>query len=66
MNGSATSNKLDRLRDAKLLVEAIQRVNPTSTRHEFLRRIQRSYRRWGTLTPAMREALRSGIAATSS
>ena len=50
-------DKLDRLRDAKLLVEAIRCVHPTSDRHAFLRRIQRSYRKFGSLTPSMREAL---------
>jgi hypothetical protein len=52
-------DKLDRLRDAKILVAAIVRHPPESTRHEFVRRIQRSYRKYGTLTEAMRVALSS-------
>jgi hypothetical protein len=50
-------DKLARLRDARLLVAAIQDITPGTTRHDFIRRIQRSYRKFGSLTPAMRETL---------
>jgi hypothetical protein len=50
-------NKLARLRDAWLIVHAIEDTPQNSERYEFLRRIQRSYRKYGTLTCAMRESL---------
>jgi hypothetical protein len=51
-------NHIDRLRDAKLLVDAMRRTRQGTQRHDFLLRMQRSFREWGSLTPAMRESLR--------
>jgi hypothetical protein len=52
-----SGRNLTRLRDAKLLIDALRHVEHGSTRHEFLLRLRRSFRAWGSLTPAMREAL---------
>jgi len=51
-----TNDNLNRLRDAKLITDAMRNC-PDARRLEFLRRLQRSYRTWGSLTPSMRHAL---------
>jgi hypothetical protein len=55
---SANSTKHDRLRDAWLLTRALRQCPPASTRREFLLRLRRSFRQFGSLTPAMREAIK--------
>jgi hypothetical protein len=49
--------RIERLRDAKLIVDAIVRHPPDTPRHAFVRRLQKSYREYGSLTEAMRLAL---------
>jgi hypothetical protein len=44
--------------DAWLLNRALRQCPPDTTRHEFVLRLRRSFREWGSLTTAMREALR--------
>src|SRR5258708_550319 len=46
----AMTDNIDRLRDAVLLVAALRRAEPESARHEFVQRLRRSYREWGSLT----------------
>jgi hypothetical protein len=46
------------MHDDWLLHRALRHAEPRSSRHEFVLRLQRSFRAWGSLTPAMREALK--------
>jgi hypothetical protein len=50
-------NNITRMRDAKLLADALNDAEPDTTRHEFVLRLRRSFHTWGSLTPAMRAAL---------
>jgi hypothetical protein len=50
--------RIDTMKDAKLLAEALRRTTGDPKRREFVLRLQRSFRTWGSLTPSMREALR--------
>jgi hypothetical protein len=61
MGKQMRDGNLTRLRDAKLLVDAMRACDDAS-RYEFLLRLQRSYRQFGSLTSAMR----SSITASSS
>lgn len=51
------TNNIDRLRDAKLIMDALRISEPESARHDFVLRLRRSFHQWGSLTRAMREAL---------
>jgi hypothetical protein len=59
-------SNITRLRDAKLIVDALRTSEPDTTRHEFVLRLRRSFHEWGSLTSAMREALRPALIASSS
>lgn len=43
------------MRDANLIRLALKRSHPS--RHDFILRLRKSFREFGSLTPAMREAL---------
>jgi hypothetical protein len=50
-------DRLARIRDAQILLDAFKDTEPGTERHEFLMRIRRSFREWGSLTTAMRASL---------
>jgi hypothetical protein len=50
-------DRLARIRDAQILLDAFKDTEPGTDRHEFLLRLRRSFREWGSLTCAMRAAL---------
>jgi hypothetical protein len=52
------SLRKDRLRDAALIQAALRHAEPGSPRQAFILRLRKSFRKWGSLTTAMREALR--------
>jgi hypothetical protein len=60
------NDNITRMRDAKMLADALRRSASGTREHEFVLRIRRSFREWGTLTAAMRHALNPGITAISS
>jgi hypothetical protein len=51
------TTNIRRMRDAKLLRDALLNVDPGSAREAFLLRLRRSFHQWGSLTCAMREAI---------
>jgi hypothetical protein len=48
----------DMLRDAALIQAALRQAEPGSSREAFILRLRKSFRTWGSLTTAMRAALR--------
>ena len=44
--------------DATLIADALAGCPPETDRHRFILRLRKSFHQWGSLTPAMREALR--------
>jgi hypothetical protein len=66
MKQDTKTERLRRLHDAKLIVDATLRHSPETDRGQFVQRLRRSYRMHGSLTPAMREALCRGITMASS
>lgn len=56
----AAPSKPDRIaamKDAKLISDALKRAERGSSREAFVLRLRKSFRTWGSLTPAMRESL---------
>jgi hypothetical protein len=49
-------NRIDTMKDAALIAKALART-PAGPRREFVLRLQRSFRQFGSLTPSMRQAL---------
>jgi hypothetical protein len=60
------NDNLNRLRDAKMLADAMRRSAPGTREHDFVSRIRRSFHQWGSLTPAMRHALNPSLITASS
>lgn len=57
------ANNITRMRDAKLIRVALKR---DPCRREFILRLRKSFHQFGSLTTAMREALRPTLIAGSS
>ena len=60
------NDNLTRMKDAKLLLDAMRRTCPGTRRHDFLVRLQRSFHEWGELTPVMRDTIRPRLSMPSS
>jgi len=60
------TGNIDKMRDVRLIIDALAEAYPGSARYDFVLRLRKSFYQWGSLTTAMREALRPDLITGSS